>query len=60
MHLVGFIIRIFHDARSPERHNLPHSVQAVAFIRNLFTFFKSPFLISILISIFYLHFNHNF
>ena len=23
MHLVGFIIRIYHDARSPERQNLP-------------------------------------
>jgi len=22
MHLVGFIIRIYHDARSPERHCL--------------------------------------
>ena len=28
MHLVGFIIRIYHDARSPERQNLP-----ITFIR---------------------------
>jgi len=26
VHLVGFIIRIYHDARSPERQKLPHSV----------------------------------
>jgi len=26
VHLVGFIIRIYHDARSPERQKPPHSV----------------------------------
>jgi len=26
MHLVGFIIRIYHDARSPERQNEMHLV----------------------------------
>jgi hypothetical protein len=26
MHLVGFVIRIYHDARSPERHILHESL----------------------------------
>ena len=34
VHLVGFIIRIYHDARSPERQN-QHQVQTDIFIRQL-------------------------
>ena len=28
MHLVGFVIRIYHDERSPERQNLPATFEA--------------------------------
>jgi len=31
VHLVGFIIRIYHDARSPERQNLVSSGQEILF-----------------------------
>ena len=32
MHLVGFIMRIYHDARSPERHKFEKFVHLVGFI----------------------------
>jgi len=34
VHLVGFIIRIYHDARSPERQKLTPSSTAVFLVRN--------------------------
>jgi len=36
MHLVGFIIRIYHDARSPERqiHNLDVSIFSKFHLQN--------------------------
>ena len=42
VHLVGFIIRIYHDARSPERHNLINIDTLGHFQLLLYDIFKVP------------------
>ena len=42
MNLVGFIIRIFDDARSPERHKFEKLVPLVGFIIRIFHDARSP------------------